>query len=34
MRRAFAVWLLRCADRVESAAYLLDDRAWTHRWIR
>lgn len=32
MRRALAVWLLRCADRVESTAYLLDDRAWTHRW--
>ena len=28
MNRAVAAWLLRVADRVESLAYLLDDRAW------
>ena len=32
MRRALAVWLLHLADHIEATAYLLDDRAWTHRW--
>ena len=28
MNRRVADWLLRVADRVESLAYLFDDRAW------
>lgn len=28
MRRRLAVWLLTVADRVEAAAYRVDDRAW------
>lgn len=28
MNRRVAAWLLRVADRVESLAYLFDDRAW------
>lgn len=28
MTRAIAAWLLRLADRVETLAYLFDDRAW------
>lgn len=28
MNRAIAAWLLGVADRVETLAYLFDDRAW------
>ena len=28
MNRAVAAWLLRVAERIESLAYLFDDRAW------
>lgn len=31
-RRRFARWLLHVADRVEHAAYKVDDRAWAVRW--
>lgn len=34
MRRRLAAWLLRTADRVEAAAYRVDDRAWNTRWGR
>ena len=34
MKRRFAAWLLHVADTVEATAYLIDDRAWTHRWGR
>ena len=28
MNRAVAAWLLRVAERIESLAYMFDDRAW------
>lgn len=34
MRRRFAAWMLRLADRVEATAYRIDDRAWATRWGR
>ncbi len=34
MKRRIAVWLLTVAGVVESAAYWIDDRAWTFRWGR